>query len=346
MQPWLSIVVPTYNGAAYVRQALDSVEAQRDDAIEIIAIDDGSTDETVAILRAYARRLPMTVIERPHRGNWVQTTNEGMAAARGKYFGLLHQDDVWLPERLQVLRALVARWPRAELFVHPCWYLNSIGRRIGYWRCPLPRVGRPLAAIEVLEHLLVQCFIAVPAPVFRAESADAVGRLDERLWYSADWDLWLKLAALGITVYHASPLASFRVHARSQTLQLAGRGDELHRQQAVVLARHLPLWEALCPGRPDIAEVAHYSAQVNAALADWAGGRPLRVRRLAAGLIGLGPAGWRRYVRDSQIIERCASRLHLCGVRDPFAFLDANRAPMAAPCGPAAAAAGGLPDTC
>src|SRR5487761_1346258 len=122
-----------------------------------------------------------------------------MALAQADYLGFLHQDDAWLPGRLQLLRDLVARWPGAVLFVHPCWYMNAIGRRFGYWHCPLPRVARPLTAAEVLERLLVQCFIAAPAPIFRADAAHAVGRLDERLWYSADWDFWLKLARLGAT---------------------------------------------------------------------------------------------------------------------------------------------------
>ncbi|MGH7140887.1 MAG: glycosyltransferase family 2 protein, partial [Pirellulales bacterium] len=305
MTPWLSIIMPTYNGAAFLRGALESIAAQHDDEVEVIAVDDGSTDATLDILRHFAQRMPITILQRPHSGNWVESTNIGMQTARAAHLSFLHQDDAWCAARLKRIRALLGRWPDAVVFLHPCWYMDASGRRIGYWHCPLPRRGRPLSAAEVLERLLIQCFIAAPAPVFRTDAASSVGWLDSQLWYSADWDFWLKLARLGATVYHPVALASFRLHAASQTLKLAGRGGELRRQQAVVLGRHLGAWESLRPRDREVARVAHFSADVNAALADWAGGaRPCRTQ-LIGRFVRLGPHAWRRYLRDSGIAERC-----------------------------------------
>src|SRR5689334_7383953 len=104
--PWLSVIVPAYNGARYLPAALDSIAAQRADDIEVIAVDDGSTDDSVDVLRQYAVRMNMTIVEKAHRGNWAACTNVGMAAARGRYFCWLHQDDFWQPRRLEVLREL------------------------------------------------------------------------------------------------------------------------------------------------------------------------------------------------------------------------------------------------
>ncbi|HVA51093.1 MAG TPA: glycosyltransferase family 2 protein [Pirellulales bacterium] len=84
-RPWLSVIMPTFNRAGFVDQALESVARQDDGTIEVIAVDDGSTDATPAMLAAYARRLRMTVIERRHSGNWVESTVLGMSAARGEY---------------------------------------------------------------------------------------------------------------------------------------------------------------------------------------------------------------------------------------------------------------------
>ena len=69
-QPWLSVVMPTYNGARYVQSALESVVAQEVGDFEFIAVDDGSTDGTLDLLRRYCDRLPMMVVERDHAGNW------------------------------------------------------------------------------------------------------------------------------------------------------------------------------------------------------------------------------------------------------------------------------------
>lgn len=85
MRPWLSVIMPTYNGAAFLGEALASVVAQQDRQIEVIAVDDGSTDGTLEILRRFSRRLRLTIMERSRTGNWVASTIAGMAFARGRY---------------------------------------------------------------------------------------------------------------------------------------------------------------------------------------------------------------------------------------------------------------------
>src|SRR5579862_7885736 len=113
--PWLSVIMPTYNGAAYLAQTLESIECQADCTMEIIAVDDGSSDATLAILHNYSRRLPLRIIARSHIGNWVANTNFGLAKAQGHYVCFLHQDDLWLPGRLRVLRQLLCKEPQAAL---------------------------------------------------------------------------------------------------------------------------------------------------------------------------------------------------------------------------------------
>ncbi len=306
--PWLSVIVPTYNGAAYLPAALESVAAQGDRGLEVLAVDDGSTDATLEILRGYQARLPMVIIEREHAGNWVSGVNFGLARAQGAYVSVLHQDDLWLPCRLQVLRRVVARWPAAAMVAHPCWYLNAAGKRIGYWHCSLPRRARPLSAREVVARLLVQCSIGAPAPLFRADIAARAGPMDEDLWYSADWDYWLRLACMGSTVYHPTPMGAFRIHSLSQTLTRPDLPSEMERQQRIVLARHLWRWETADPEGQCIRRVATFSADVNVQLARFTRGERADWGRLVRALISLGPAGWSRYFRASGIVERGGSR--------------------------------------
>ena len=309
---WLSVLMPTYNGAAHMAAALDSLAAQVDDDVEVIALDDGSTDETLPLLHRYAKRLPLRIVARGRIGSWVANTNHGLALARGEYVCYLHQDDCWLPHRLSTLKARVTAYPGVALFLHASYFIDAAGRRLGTWRCPLPP-HRPLHSDSVLERLLVQNFIAVPAPLFRREVALDVGAMDERLWYTADWDLWLKLAAAGETFYDPQPLACFRIHALSQTMRQSRDGSEFRRQHEAVLQRHLPAWlRGHADLRPVLPQVAEFAAEVNTALAGSLHQRmPNWVSLLGLGF-ALGPAGWHRFLRDSRIVERVRARLQTC----------------------------------
>jgi hypothetical protein len=305
-EPWLSVIVPTYNGASYLPHTLASIEQQQDNRIEVIAVDDGSSDATPAILQAYARRLSLRILPRPI-GNWVANTNFGLAAARGLYACILHQDDLWLPGRLSKLRQLLTRQPQAALVFHSSRYIDAYGRNLGVWHSPVP-AGR-VAADRLIEQLLVQNFIAVPAPLFAREAALAVGGLDEALWYTADWDFWLKLAATGSSAYWPQPLAAFRVHRQSQTAQGVARAGEMRRQIETVLERHLRPWEAAHPGRGEVAHAARLSVEVNHALAICACGARADWLRLACNFLALRRAEWYRFFRDSRIVERVTARI-------------------------------------
>jgi GT2 family glycosyltransferase len=307
---WLSIIMPTYNGAVYLPAALDSVACQAGGDVQLIVVDDGSMDDTVDILRSYADRLRMTIIKRKHVGNWVANTNEGLHAALGAYVCFLHQDDLWAPHRLSVLRVWAARFPEAVAVLSSAFFVDSAGRRLGRWDCPLPS-GRLLPGEMVSGRLLVQNFVAIPSPLFRRETASAVGGLDEDLWYTADWDFWLKLAAAGPIAACDQPLASFRVHPASQTSGRTADTVEMRRQLETVLARHLPAWKAKHPRDRAVEKAARFSIEINLALAARAHGRPFVGPRLAIDFAGLGPAGWRRYFRDSRIIQRMLARIRL-----------------------------------
>lgn len=303
--PWLSVIVPVYNGADYLDLALRSVATQADDGIEVVAVDDGSTDESLSILDRYKSRMPLRV-ERPGRiGNWAAISNIGLRAARAPRVCFLHQDDLWLPHRLQSLRPLLHNAGNDTLLLHASRFVNAHGRFLGQWRCPLSAGLNPPQ--RVVERLLVQNFIAMPAPIFSRHAALAVGGLDEELWYTADWDFWLKLATRGPTRYLPRPLTAFRVHADSQTMRGTSRAADMRRQLRVVLARHLG------PNHENgaIASAARLSIAVNHALAAAAAGGRANWWGLAQSCLTLSADAWHRYLRDSRIAERVLARVRL-----------------------------------
>lgn len=307
-RPWLSVIVPTYNGGPMLAEALSGVAREADPGIEVVAVDDGSTDDTPAVLAEFARRLPMTVVRR-RVGNWAANTNHGLELARGEWATILHQDDFWLPGRAAAVRRQLAATPGVNLLFHPCRFVTPAGAAVGVWRCPLP-AGRPLPPSFVLERHLVQNFAAVPGAVFRTAAARACGGLDPALWYTADWDLWLKLEAGGPTVYLNRPYAAFRLHPESQTAARSGKLDEFRRQLDVIWERHAGTWQPRRPGvRAAVARATRAAVEVNVGLAAAYHGQPAEWGRALAAFAALGVSDWHRLLRDSRLAERVAARV-------------------------------------
>lgn len=306
--PWLTVAMTTYNARDYLAAALESIASQADGGVEVVAVDDGSTDETLAILESYRPRIDLRIVRREHTGNWIASMNLGLREGRGRYACFLHHDDVWLPGRLEAARRVLDGDPEAVLLVSPSWFIDSAGARLNQWRCPLPE-GRSPAPEFVVERLVVQNFIAVPAPIFRRDVALEVGGLDEGNWYSADWDFWLKLAAAGPTTHIRRPSAGYRVHPVAATWRGTGTAAAYRGQMDGVLDRHFAAWESRRPIRPAVRRVARFSVEANVCLAGYAHGNRPGWAALAGRFLGLGPAGWLRYYRDSRIVERVAARL-------------------------------------
>ena len=301
--------MPTYNGERYLPAALESIRIQGDSGIEVIAVDDGSTDGTLQILRQSSQSLPLVLIERGRIGNWVANTNHAFSVARGEYLSMLHQDDCWLPERLAVLRGLLADRSPPLWLCHASWFIDANGKRLGKWHCPLPSRPEPLPGDLLRQRLLVQNFLFIGAVIFRRDAALAVGGMDERLSYAADWDFWLKLAVAGDAIYRPEPLSCFRIHDASQTVAISRDSREFERQLDAVLDRHLEPWLTQHPNDRGVARAARFSVKMNSALAGLSQGIRPDFLALARQGLALGPCGWHRYLRDSRIIERTLSRL-------------------------------------
>ena len=308
--PWLTVVMPVYNGENYLEFALQSILSQPVDGIEIVAVDGGSSDQTIKIFESYAGRLPLRLFVCEHLENWVAKTNHGLSQARGDFVCFLHHDDLWLKDRLVTLRTLVTMAPHVTMFLHSSWFIDPAGRRVGTWRCPLPGDAE-LGPDLVIERLLVQNFISMPAPLFSRQAALRAGGLDEGLWYTADWDFWLKMAAAGSTFYHPRPLSAFRIHPQAQTMQGSSHVLEFRRQQEIVLDRHFGAGGPARAGNSLGQRVARFSIDLNTGLAAFVHGRESNPSGLFSRFLRLGPAGWHRYLRDSRIVERTLPRYRI-----------------------------------
>ena len=305
MSPFLSVVMPTYNGEKFIAAALESVRGQHE-GVELVIVDDASSDGTLDIVRDFAKVLPIRVITPGRVGNWVAISNLGLREAKGDWACFLHQDDLWLPGRMARLR-LEMESSESTLILHNAMFVGPSGQELGPWTCPLPEGFVP--PDQFVERLLVQNFIAIPSPVFRRSTAVRSGGLDEALWFSADWDLWLRLGALGPVRFIAETLSAFRVHPASQTAARRLLPNEWEQQLTTVLARHVQNRPVTSKFSASVKRVAMASVAVNSALSAASRGEPVKPVAVFLRLLALGPSGWHRYLRDSRIVQRVTARL-------------------------------------
>lgn len=309
ISPWLSVLIPTYNGEDYLSTALDSVVTQNTEDVDYIAIDDGSTDLTLSILNSYRKKIPMKIVQRERAGNWVASTNYALSIAEGRYVCFLHQDDIWLPDRVRIMKKLSNEHPDAAILLNPSYYLDADGNVLGLWRCPLPPYTSVIKSELMFEKLLIQNFISIPAPVFKNEIAKRVGGLDEAAWYTADWDFWLKIVREGDAVYSSTPLSGFRIHSMSQTLVRSSYLPDFRRQLEGVFERHFRTLDGSESRRKKIRKVGIFSINVNVTLAGLAHKKQSAFFKLILDFLTLGPIGWHLYFTNSRIWERVTARL-------------------------------------
>ncbi len=306
-QPWLSVLMPTLNGSDYLEQALETILLQRDSGLECLVVDGGSTDATLEISAHYQARMALKVLERPDSPNWVWSTNLALQYAAAPYACILHQDDRWCAGRLARMRTLLDAHADAALYAHAVCFIDAGGRRVGRWSCPWTGSPAVVTSQNALHALLVQNVMACPAPLFPVALARSIGGLDTTLWYTADWDFWLKLAAAGTVIYCGEALAEFRLHPQSQTSRRHVDAAELLRQMKTAVERHLPAI-ADPAERARVSRLAHFSIHMNTALASAAAGQWANSRRYLGQGGWLSPAAWGAYLHDSRLIERIMAR--------------------------------------
>lgn len=304
-EPWLTVIMPTHQGAHWIDASLGSLVEQGAEGIELLVLDSSSAPDTLAEIGRYSNRLRIRVLNPGKRVMWHAKTNLGVQEAQSDYVCWLHQDDLWLPGRSAAVHQWIDADPDAALHLSNSLIVDSAGRPVGNWKCPFDSEGT-LCPNLLLERLLVQNFVAAPAPVYRRDAYLAVGGLDETLWYTADWDLWLKLQAAGQVCFHPEVTAAFRIHSSSLTVSGSRNAAEFREQMQIVLERHLPRLETRTGS---VRRVGNASIEVNTALAAASGGDLTHLGSAVRALLALRPSDWVRFLRDSRLVDRLVPRL-------------------------------------
>ncbi len=184
LRPLVSVIIPTYNRAGWIREAIDSVLAQDHEPKECIVVDDGSTDETPRVLAEYGDRI--RVISQANRGVSA-ARNCGIAAASGELLAFLDSDDRWLPEKLSVQVNFFNTHPDAMICqTEEIWIRN--GRRVN------PGTRHKKQAGRIFIPSLALCLVSPSAVMMRKKLIDIIGGFDESLPACEDYDMWLRVS--------------------------------------------------------------------------------------------------------------------------------------------------------
>jgi len=208
-QPLVSIVVPAFNAERYIDETVRSLLAQTYPNIEILLLDDGSTDQTWSLLQRYSSKC--YVETHPNMGQ-AATLNKGWARARGEIIGYLSADDLLMPQAVEVAVAELRKMPEIAL-VYPDYQLMDEASRL------LSIVQAPdYSYDEVVLH--GQCPVG-PGALFRRTLFERAGGWDTGLRQIPDYEFWLRTGLFGDMVHIKHVLAAFRVHESSQTFAVA-----------------------------------------------------------------------------------------------------------------------------
>jgi glycosyltransferase involved in cell wall biosynthesis len=208
----VSVVIPTHNRRAWLSLTLRSVLRQHHDDLEAIVVDDGSTDDTAAMLENVSDPRIRVIRNESPRGV-APSRNRGATEARGEWIAFLDDDDLWAPSKLADQIRAAIETGRAWVYTGAV-HIDEHGRVMGGMPPPPPDdVARSISRYNVIPG-------GGSNVVVRREELERVGPFDHRLKNTEDWEMWIRLNARGAPAWVPRPLVGKREHPRMASLDV------------------------------------------------------------------------------------------------------------------------------
>ena len=236
----VSVCIGTYNREHYIRECLDSVLAQTWPNIEIIVVDDHSTDRTVEYIQSYGDRVRV-FIRSTNSGIPAIPRNHAIEKARGDYISFLDSDDIWYPEKIQKQVELMVSNPSIALSHTSCMVINHCSESVGVrHQHSIPETG------YCFKELLKQCFITTSSVMVNTKLCSKIGYFNESPFFriGEDYEFFLRVAAKHPIGFINETLAGYRKSKAGITADnwlYTPRVFPFHRW----LLRHPAYWDSL-----------------------------------------------------------------------------------------------------
>jgi glycosyltransferase involved in cell wall biosynthesis len=208
--PKVSVVIPTYNRASLVGEAMRSVLAQTFPDFELIVVDDGSTDDTRSVVAGF-KDSRIRYVPQDNMGI-SGARNTGIRNARGRYVAFLDSDDLWLPQLLEVEVHILDHNPEAGVVYAKAQGIGSDGNLTFESRGYVQKYSG-----QTLKSMLYADFTCIQTSLVRRQCFERAGLFDESLTGRVDWDMFLRLAQHCDFAHVDRVLAHFRTHAQQFT---------------------------------------------------------------------------------------------------------------------------------
>lgn len=221
--PLVSVIMAVYNGAAYLAEAIESALNQTYSNIELIIVNDCSSDESVSIVTRYLSDGRITLLHNERNSGVAASRNRALEHAKGEYITFLDQDDIWLPRKLEIQVSVIQANPGIGLLHAGYARIDPNGALLpAYRELPAERFSDPDATVDVRDvfaEIFVTNDIQPLTTMIPREVMEVVGPFDAELPGVDDYELWLRIA-LRYPVGHIQTIVGYwRAHPGQQSNQ-------------------------------------------------------------------------------------------------------------------------------
>jgi glycosyltransferase involved in cell wall biosynthesis len=220
--PLVSVIIPSYNCESYIKETIESVLSQDYKNIELIVIDDGSTDATTHIVKSFGNMVKIICTT---NGGVCRARNIGLKHASGQYICFLDHDDYWLPDKITQQIKTFEEYPDTGIVYSR--FLRWTPDSQGHFENPI-YTNNILLSTEIdseysgwIYHLLLlDCWVLTSTAMIKSEVLASCGAFDETLPYSEDWDLWLRISRKYQFIKLTSVTTLYRQHPQQGNRQV------------------------------------------------------------------------------------------------------------------------------
>ena len=190
----VTVIIPAFNAENTIIRAIDSVRIQQIQPLEVIIIDDGSTDSTIdVVIKNICEGEQIHLVKMRNNCGVSAARNAGIRQAKGKFIAFLDADDIWLPGKIQKQIGVIEQDPTITLISCNSRLVSESGMELKVGHINRP----PVEGIEAWKTLLIYNFLPTPTILTYRSLVEEIGGFDESLMVGEDLDLWIKLAAIG-----------------------------------------------------------------------------------------------------------------------------------------------------
>lgn len=240
--PLVSVVIPAYNAGPFLGEALDSVFAQGYADLEVIVVDDGSTDNTREVAESYGDRIRYI---RQDNAGASAARNRGIREAKGDFVAFLDADDLWVPSKLQKQLELFDQRPELGMVITDCIAFGEWGEYV-----PPGDKRERLMVGDICQNIFLYSGVGTPSVMVRREVFDKVGMFNENLPLAEDDNMWIRIAADYPVELIDEVLVRVRDHANRSTKGIDRLLDAIQANVQALQKEHGHAWERIAEVYP------------------------------------------------------------------------------------------------